>query len=100
MPHVVSARCHLVRPLPRTVPCMKHPLAISRVVLEVVLLTMCSCTVTTPCDDGVDLPPCVDCGPGAVLSGRFFCPDFPTSRMDDGQVVRQVGNVLEWLDGR
>jgi PQQ-like domain len=78
---------------------MKHQVAI-RVVLEVVLVTACSCTSTTPCDDGVDLPPCVDCGPGAVLSGRFFCPDFPTSMMDDGQVVRQVGNDLEWLGGR
>lgn len=69
-------------------------------VLQIVLATLCSC-VTTPdtCDRSVDLPPCVDCGPGAVRSGRFFCPDFPTVMTSDGQLVRNVVNELEWLDG-
>jgi outer membrane protein assembly factor BamB len=66
----------------------------------IAVLALVACTTDPVIDDGTPLPACQDCGPGAVLAGRFVVSELgpqPVIANRQGTVVRVLENRVAWL---
>jgi len=66
----------------------------------IAVLALAACSTDPVIDDGTPLPACQDCGPGALIAGRFVTSELgpqPVIANRQGTVVRVLDARVAWL---